>query len=438
MTYLKKVLKKIEEKVYGIFTKDGEVNWRRVKVTMLLTLGSFYVIVLLFAAFFPSTDPLALMKDRFPPPEIGSRAAVVMDAATGTFVFLRNPDKEIPPASLTKVMTMHLAFSEIAAGRAALEDIIIPPQESWAVNQPPRSSLMFLAYGQQVSFQELLLGLAVPSGNDAAVAVALHLAPSVEEFAEMMTEKAKAMGLTSTRFVEPSGISEYNMTTAREFAYFVRNYIQMWPESLSDFHSVRYFSFPRLEHMTNPSQSRVRTIRQGNSNSLLHTTEGVDGLRTGFIYASGFNTSLTAERNGTRFVAVILGAPATSSGRSIREADGRNLLEWAFSSYSTVRLELDELQRVRVLMGSDDYAVVEFGAPLEFTAPLPRGKDINWKFSVQSPLIAPLYAGSKVGNLIVSDTFGELKRIPLLVTEDVQRGTLLKQIFDMVSFLSMR
>ena len=403
---------------------------------VFISLWIFLFFVSLVAPF-SLRGPVEFPGERIPPPRIGSRAAVVMDAATGTFVFLENPDKEIQPASLTKVMTMHLAFTEIAAGRACLDEIIIPPYESWAVNQPPRSSLMFLAEGQQVSLRELLLGLAVPSGNDAAVAVALHLAPSVADFADMMTREAGAMGLEVTRFVEPSGISAYNMTTAREFAYFVRNYIRLWPESLMDFHAVRYFSFPRAEHLSDPD-GRPRTITQWNSNSLLASTEGVDGLRTGFIYESGFNTSLTAERNGTRFIAVILGAPPTRQGREIREADGRLLFEWAFSNYQTIRPSLEALPPARIWKARGNYAVVDLGAPSEFTAPVKRGESISWRVDATALLAAPLPAGSPAGNLVLYDSFGELHRIPLVTMDDVEQGGFFKRFFDSIRMLFVR
>ena len=422
-------------------TKDTVPSYAvddRPKAKMLFfSLCCFLFFVSLAAPSFSPQTPIEFPSERLPPPQIGSRAAVVMDAATGTFVFLENPDKEIQPASLTKVMTMHLAFKEIAAGRACLEEIIVPPYESWAVNQPPRSSLMFLADGQQVSLRELLLGLAVPSGNDAAVAVALHLAPSVADFADMMTQEAGAMGLEVTRFVEPSGISAYNMTTAREFAYFVRNYIRLWPESLTDFHAVRYFSFPRAEHLSDPA-GRPRTITQRNSNTLLESTEGVDGLRTGFIYESGFNTSLTAERNGTRFIAVILGAPPTQRGRAIREADGRRLFEWAFSSYRTIRPSLEALPPVRVWRAIENYVDVELDAPAEFTAHVERGEGMSWRMDVSTPLAAPLPTGSLAGTLVLYDSLGELHRIPLVTAGDVKEGGFFKRAFDSVRMLFVR
>jgi len=387
----------------------------------------FFVFVFPAAAFTPPA-----------PPEIGSRAAVVMDAATGTFVFTKNPDMEIQPASLTKLMTMHLAFREIAAGRACLDEIIVPPRESWAINQMRGSSLMFLAPGQQVSLKDLLLGLAIPSGNDAAVAVALRFAPSVPAFAEMMNQEAAAMGLERTRFVEPSGISDHNMTTAREFAHFSRNYISMWPESLALYHTVSEFSFPRAEHVAGAFRDNPGTITQRNRNTLLGRVDGVDGIRTGFIYASGFNISLTAERDGTRFIAVVLGAPSSPGGDRIRDEDGRRLLEWAFSRYRTLRPRLDALEPARIWRGRENYVPLGLGAPLEFTAFILRGENMSWRVDASAPLIAPLPAGSPAGNLVLYDNFGELRRIPLLTAREVEQGGFFRRLFDSIRLFFMR
>jgi D-alanyl-D-alanine carboxypeptidase (penicillin-binding protein 5/6) len=192
-------------------------------------------------------------------PDLISNSAVVIDVATGTVVYTKNPYDEIPPASLTKLMTAHLALSEIKANRAYLDEIVSLPRESWAVNQPPLSSLMGLANGHRVSLRDLLLGMAIFSGNDAATAVALRFAPSVNDFAEMMTQEAVSMGLKKTRFVDASGYSENNMTTAREFTEFCRIYVQTHPESLNDFNSVKEFAYPMPENVAEQYRDNPRT-----------------------------------------------------------------------------------------------------------------------------------------------------------------------------------
>ena len=372
------------------------------------------------------------------PPEIISKSAVVMDAVTGTIVFSKNPDEEIPPASLTKLMTMHLAFREIRAGSASFDEIITPGRESWAVNQLPLSSVMNLASGQSASLRELLLGMAIFSGNDAATAVAMRFAPSIADFAEMMTMEAYALGLTKTRFVDASGYSEDNMTTAREFAEFCRVYLAENPDSIRDFHSVSEFAYPAAHNVPERNRENPGTRVQRNRINLIGRVEGVDGLKTGFIFESGYNIALTAERNGSRFIAVILGAPAEYRGDRIRDNDAENLIEWTFSRYKTIRPRPPAPEPVRVWKGRVNYAELALSMPLDFTASVERGEGLRWMIEHYEPLLAPLPAGTHAGNLVLSDNFGELRRIPLLTIAETEEGGFFKRIFDTIRLFFRR
>jgi len=364
--------------------------------------------------------------------ELISQSAVVMDADTGTIVYYKNPDDEIPPASLTKLMTMHLVFKEIASGRASLKEIITPPRESWAVNQLPGSSLMYLAQGQTLSLRELMLGMAIFSGNDAATAAALRLAPSVEEFTRMMNMEAAAMGLNKTRFVDASGYSEENMTTAREFAELCRLYLQAHPESLGDFHSVREFAYPGVENVPPERRGNPGTRLRRNNNTLLGKVEGVDGFKTGYIPESGYNIALTAERNGTRFIAIILGAPSEWGGDRKRDEDGEKVLEWAFAHYKTIRPDIGALPPARIWKGKDNYADITPGELINFTALAERGSRLFWEIELEKPLVAPLYAGQAVGRLVLYDSIGELRQITLVVAQNAEKGGFFKRLFDSI------
>jgi D-alanyl-D-alanine carboxypeptidase (penicillin-binding protein 5/6) len=384
-------------------------------------------------------------------PEITSQAALLIDAETGTVLYAKNPNEEIPPASLTKLMTMHLVLQEVDAGRASLDEIVPIGVESWALRQPPRSSLMFLAPGQTVTLREIMLGLAIPSGNDAAVAAALRVAPTVDEFAAMMTAEARRMGLTGTRFIEPSGISEHNFTTAAEFAAFCREYLRLHPQALAEFHSVPEFAYPKASNVAEAFRDRPNTIVQVNRNTLLKTFPGVDGLKTGYIDEAGYNIALTAERNNTRLIAVILGAPAHSGGDRIRDRDGEQLLSWAFEHFKTVRPAIDPPESARLWKGKDKWAHLRIddagslnsaGFPnlISFTAPSDRARINSLRLSteVDSPLIAPLPAHFPVGWQIISDEKGELYRVRLLTAQEYQQGNVLKRLWDSIRLFFMK
>lgn len=386
----------------------------------------FFIPFILFAQFF-ETPPL-LVPIVQNAPEVFSRAAVLIDTATGALLYSKNPNEEIPPASLTKLMTMHLVFNEIDAGRVSYDEIIPITKESWAQSQPPHSSLMFLAPGQIVTLREILLGLAVPSGNDAAVAAALRLAPTMDDFAYYMTMEARRMGLYATRFVESSGISEYNITTAAEFAYFCRQYIALHPHSLKDFHSVEVFAYPTADNVPAAYRNNPNTIVQNNRNNLLRIFSGVDGLKTGYIDESGYNIALTAERNNTRFISVILGAEDIRS----RDLDGTRLLSWAFDNFKTVRPVIGNIETVRLWKGRENSVNLVLSESPDFTSPLDRANTLMFETVFTQPLLAPLDAGEAAGYFVIYDEYGELHRIQLLTERAYEKGNFFKRMWHSI------
>ena len=411
--------------------------------------------ILIFNIFFSIQTPLAaqdlhgisipsspLLLNAAAWPEISSRAAVMIDAKTGSLLYAKNAWEEIPPASLTKLMTMHLLQNQINSEKITPETIIPITKESWAINQPPRSSLMFLGPGQTVRLNDILLGLAVSSGNDAAIAAALVCAPTVADFVSMMNSEAKRLGLSKTYFVEPSGISEYNMTCAAEFTYFCRFYLAMHPRAIKDYHSVREFSFPKAENVAEAYRDNPQTITQYNRNALLRSFPGLDGLKTGYIDEAGYNIALTAERDGTRFLAVILGAPAHPGGDRIRDDDGRRLLNWAFENFKTVRPDIGEIEEARLWKGKENSVrfILAQTDPLGydsavFTAPINRANSLWVSTEISNPLTAPLTANQAVGFLIISDEFGELHRVELLTAKEYEKGNIFKRLWHSIRLL---
>jgi D-alanyl-D-alanine carboxypeptidase (penicillin-binding protein 5/6) len=368
-------------------------------------------------------------------PELKARSAVLMDAATGFILFEKNPDDLIPPASLTKLMTIHVAEQEAANRGLSLDEPVKLPKQSWAVNQPPRSSLMFLAQGQIVSLNELFLGMAIPSGNDAAVATALNFSPTTEAFAKLMNREAAALGMKNTVFVEPSGISEENLTTARDFAVFCREYIRLHPENLEKYHSVSQFAYPKASNLRPSMQNRIDTIVQGNHINLIRSFDGVDGLKTGYIDESGYNIALTAERNGTRFIAIILGVPAELGSRwgiRARDADGEALLTWGFNYFKTIRPEIPPLPPARVWKGKINKLPLEFPENARaLTVLSDRGSSLHCEISIDD-IIAPLPAGFPVGNITFYDDEGALASVELTTQEDIEAGNFFKRLWDSI------
>ncbi|GMO39556.1 MAG: D-alanyl-D-alanine carboxypeptidase family protein [Termitinemataceae bacterium] len=380
-------------------------------------------------------------------PTLTAISAVLMDASSGMVLYAKNSEMPIPPASLTKLMTIHVAMESAKKLDMPLTTPAKLPPESWAVNQPPRSSLMFLAEGQTVSLNELFLGLAIPSGNDAAVAVALNFSPTINGFAALMNLEAAKLGLRVTHFVEPSGISEENMTTAREFAEFCRVYIKLHPENLQNFHSVKEFIYPKAENVPESQKYDPKPYIQTNHIGILKTFNGVDGLKTGYIDESGYNIALTAKQNGTRFIAVVMGVPAAMGaywGPRARDSDGRELLEWGYKNFKTIKPLIPEIPKTKVWKGKKNRAGLVIqnehtnDAVDSFTVMADRGGgDLKWDMNLNE-LIAPVEKGEVAGKIICYDNEGELLNINLVSADDIERGGFFKRLFHSIALFFKR
>lgn len=301
---------------------------------------------------------------------IFAESAILIDISNGNIIYEKNADEIIPPASMTKLFTLYIVDQEVAEGRLSYNQIIPIPEEAFACNAPPHSSLMFLGEGQIVTLEELILGLSISSGNDAAYALAYTISGSMENFIKKMNQVALDLGLTHTKFVESSGYSELNQTTAREMAEFCRIYISKHPESLAKFHSVPEFTYPKPKNMApgdtygpqDFSNGFPRHITMGitqkNTNPMLGYP-GCDGLKTGYIDESGYNLSLTAKRDGVRYLSVTMKGPGKNprEGQEGRVHDGTELMNFAFSTFTDYHFNSKALNTMIKVYNSKQTAI---------------------------------------------------------------------------------
>jgi len=360
------------------------------------------------------------------PPSLNARAAVVIDAATGTILFAKNPDLVIPPASLTKLVTLHVVYEEIAARRLSKDEIVVIDKRDCSPYIPYGSSLMYLRPGMRVSILDLMRGAAVVSGNDAAFALARRVSGSNEAFAERMNAEMRKLGFPKLRFVEPSGLSELNAVTARDFAAFCRRYMELHPQSLDELHSLRYMEFPRSEHAVDGYLPEGRIV-QYNRNDLVLGYDGCDGLKTGYIIESGYNLSATAKRGGTRLILVTLGGTGSTSsgGGSMRSRDGKGLLDWGFESFVTLEPKIDPLAPVRTWFGASRDLALKPTAPLFVTLPRNEAAGIRVRVETQKWIDAPVAAGTRLGEVVYSSGERVLRRVDLVASETIPRGNFL-------------
>ncbi len=387
--------------------------------------------------------------------DIWAKSAILIDVSNGNILYEKNADAIIPPASMTKLFAMYVVEEEIAAGRFSYNQVIPLPAESWACNMPPHSSLMFLGKDQRVTMEELLLGLSICSGNDAAYALAYTVSGTMEAFVEQMNRVAENLGLTNTHFVESSGYSEKNQTTAREMAEFVAIYLRRHPDSLHRFHSVLDFTYPKAKNLAPGDKPRVQDFTQGipqkitmaitqeNTNPLLGKLEGCDGLKTGYIDESGYNLALTAVRGETRFLSVTMGGPGnnTKEGQTGRIHDGTELMEWAFSNFADYSLELKvHPYLVRSFNSSEKMLrLIPAFTESDFTVPYVTGSSMAENLdSVVVEVQLPDFCwgnveqGSAQGKIIVSAAGYILQEIPLVADRTLSKENVIISISDKI------
>ncbi len=402
----------------------------------VVTLGA--LILTLFAGMAASPAFAA------PPLELEAESAMLLDFATGQVLFEKDPDKVIPPASLTKLMTLHLAYKKLEDGSMKREDLVQVSKNAWSANFID-SSLMFLEPGQKVTVGEIMKGIAIPSGNDASVALAEHMAGSVDAFVKMMNDEARSMGYTHMQFVDPHGLSPQNQVTAGEFADFARRYIQLHPEAVEELHNQKEFAYPQWDNLPE-DRKRVtkkeehQPISQPNRNGLLWTFDGVDGLKTGFVDEAGFNIALAAKRGDMRLVAVILGAGrgkpiSIGEGTALREADGAALLSWGFNNFITEKPALPELKPVRVWKGAANEVAIQPGQEILLTLEKGAQKSLTTTVHQEESVVAPVAKGQKLGELIFAADGNEIARFPLVAKDEVAQGGFFKRLWDALRLL---
>ncbi len=377
--------------------------------------------------------------------DVWSHAAVLIDASNGSILYEKNADAIIPPASITKLFVMYVVLDEIKKGNLKLDDIIPLPERSWAKNLPWDASRMGLGQGHIVTLKELMLGLSVNSGNDAALAIADCISGGTDQFVDRMNEECLKMGLTHTHFVEPSGYSEKNTTTAREMASFCRKYIDIFPEGLEMFHSVESFSYPQRHNLPDwPEYKNLLPYKKHNTNTLIGKLEGCDGIKTGYIDESGYNIALTCVRDGQRFISVSLGGPghSTAEGNRTREHDGSLMMNWAFDTFADYIPEnhLELSYPIAVPGGKGEkycFLVPAWKDPI--SVPFATGKTpkdcaqmVSSSITIPEYVFGGVEAGKGYGYIEYKLGSNLLQKVPLVADRDIKKagffGTLLDKI----------
>ncbi len=369
-------------------------------------------------ASFPVTEELPFPTD--------AEATLLADAETGQVLAGRNADQALPLASVTKLMTLRLVFKALRAGTITLDQKVTVSAHV-ETHLPPYSSRMFLEAGDEVTVRQLIYGAAVPSGNDACIALAELLAGTEKDFVQQMNAEAASLGLTSAHFVDPHGYSAGDRMSARDVARLAVLYLRESPEALA-YHSTQ--------------ESTYAGITQYNHNILIFTYAGCDGLKTGYTSEAGFNLVATAKRGESRLIAIVLGVPTDVpgwwSGSDYRDDLVARILDWGFGSFSRV----EPIPAGSVAVSLPLYKGVRREVPAFLAAPaaatVPTGKEgyVSAKLELESPyLVAPVAKGQRVGTAVILVGDLEISRVDLVAVEDVGRAGLARYVWDTIRLM---
>ena len=337
-----------------------------------------------------------------PPPAISAKGYLLIDMNSGRIIAEQNATTALEPASLTKIMTAHVVFDELKAGRITLADQVLISEKAWKMG----GSRMFIEVNKRVSVEQLLKGLIIQSGNDAAVALAEHVAGSEEAFASLMNKEAEKLGMTNSHFVNASGFpADNHYTTAHDIAKVTMATIRDFPEFYA-WYAEKEFTY--------------NDIKQSNRNRLLWHDESVDGVKTGHTEAAGYCLVASAERNNMRLVSVIMG---TSSDDS-RSEESRKLLNYGFRFFVTTNLFSSDkpLKQLKVWKGESDSVIVGVTKPVQVTIPRDAKERIKANMLVDGPIEAPITRGQRIGTISVTLDGESLSEIPLVALDNVQEG----------------
>ncbi|MFQ5848435.1 MAG: D-alanyl-D-alanine carboxypeptidase family protein [Candidatus Methylomirabilales bacterium] len=342
---------------------------------------------------------------------VNAKAAVLLDTASGQVLFGQGTTVRIPPASLTKLMTVYLAYDALQAGTVRLSDPVSITRQAERMG----GSQIFLKAGDRVSFRDLLHGIVIASGNDATIAVAERLAGFSAAFVAQMNAKASELGLSDTRFQNPHGLSAKNQyTTAHDVALLALHLIQDHPAALR-VHAMKTFEY--------------NGITQHNRNRLLWKDPRVDGLKTGWLKEAGYHIAATAQEGERRLIAVVLGARSERA----REEIALRLLNYGFNNFHNVAFfsQGDRVKNLPVWKGTEDLLGVYAKGPGIVTVKngTPRP---TLAYHLPEKLIAPIPAGQKLGEASITAKGQELAHVDLVAMRTVPAAGLMKRLLHSV------
>ncbi|WP_448163864.1 serine-type D-Ala-D-Ala carboxypeptidase DacF [Bacillus thuringiensis] len=356
-------------------------------------------------------------------PKLAEQAssAIVIEQDTGNVLFDKNPNEKLPPASMTKIMTMLLIMEQVEKGKLKLTDKVRASEHAASMG----GSQIFLEPGEEMTVNEMLKGIAIASGNDASVAVAEHIAGSEEGFVNMMNKKAKDLGLKNTHFQNPTGLpAKDHYSTANDMAIMARE--------LMKYPLIRKYTGKYEDYLREDTDKKFWLV---NTNKLVRFYPGVDGVKTGFTTEAKYCLTASAEKNGMRVISVVMGAPTSKE----RNNQVTKLLDYAFGQYMTKKLYTRGEKIKTVQVGKGKKEKVDLVASDNVSLLMKKGENmdkVKQEVIAEKKVKAPIKKGDALGTLVIKKDKDVLLKQTIIAKEDVAAASwweLFKRSFGMFS-----
>ena len=344
------------------------------------------------------------------PPNLKVESYVIMDFNSGTIIASKNPDVPLPPASITKIMTSYVAFTELRDGSLRLDDQVLISKKAWKTG----GSKMFIEVGKKVKVSDLLQGIVTSSGNDASVAIAEHISGDVDTFSLYMNQLGENLGLLNSNFSNPTGLPHKDLyTSARDIAILSRSLIAKFPEY--------YRLYSQKEYVYNE-------IKQYSRNKLLFIDDGVDGIKTGFTRRAGYCLAASAKRGNRRLITVVLGAKTPDYRTDATKA----LLEYGFRFYETHKIFKRQALVHNARIYNGEKKEIKLGVEEDFYISIPRKqiKNIKKGFVIDRNISAPISRNSALGFAVVKLDGVVVSKAKLIALEDIKEGSFYRKTVD--------
>ena len=338
--------------------------------------------------------------------ETAARNAILMDYDTGEYLFEKNIEEPVPPASMSKLMTVYILMSKIKDGSIKLDDTFSVSENAWRKGGAATGgSTMFLSIGDNVSVENIIKGIVIQSGNDACIVVAENISGSEEDFAKLMNKTAAEIGLNNSSFANSTGLPHPDQRmSVEDLAILSRHIIK---------------EFPDLYHYFKEKEFVYNNIKQGNRNPLLYTMSGADGLKTGHTEEAGFCLAASATKGDRRLIEVMSGMNSNKE----RSEESERLMSWGFREFSNYKLfeKGQSVATAKVWYGKDKTVDLTVENDVIKTVHGSQKDDVKATAEFDEPVKAPIKAGDKIGTLKIEAEGQSALEVPLIAAADVQK-----------------